>query len=173
MQIFNPDFAKDPNIRQRLVKEFITNEYGDFHRFFMSDLYLARETVNIIGCSMGESDDFLWHSFMEKYNQSGNGTVNVYDIYKKTFRENNKKYNYSDPEKARENEILCSMLVHCALESDSSEVTAGIFNEDVSITEEYIAMLEQNNKIKGSRMSRYSKIKEKGDMEKYVDVIDR
>jgi hypothetical protein len=182
MQIFNPDFAKEPTIARRLIKDEITSgvcgvAYEDFENFITNNLLFARDVINIFGCSMGESDNSLWYSFMEPYNQSGNGIVNVYNAYEKTFTvKENKKCDYNGPIKAKENEIVCNMLPHfySKYDDDIVEIIKGkVLHELVSTNEEYITALEQQNNIGESRMLKCRKIKEKGDFESYLDAIDR
>ena len=167
-QIFNIDFAQNPEVTQRLLKIDITGNgqnvfYEDFSNFLYSNLGFTRDEVNIFGCSMGGSDMFLWYSFLERFLQEkeGTGKVHVYDAY-------------AESEDAKINEIICGILFFFSSSYDSSEITSISFNELIEITEEYIMELEKRHVPKSDRLlNNYQRNKTNDSMGEYLDSIDK
>jgi len=174
-QIFNPNFAQNHKVTQRLLKTEITKGnkrvfYEDFRNFFNKNLNFTRNEVNIFGCSLGGSDMFLWYSFLERILQEGDGIFNVYDINKE-YDINNKKC--KDLEKAKINEIICSILFFYSSTVDSTKITNDIFMRLISVMEEYINDLEKKIPENNRLLDKYRKYKLNGDISEYLNLIDK
>lgn len=60
-QIYNQDFAKDPNFLELWIKKSRNTFYGN-HRVQEAKKTINQSSVIVIyGCSYGETDEYLWH----------------------------------------------------------------------------------------------------------------
>ncbi|MDR1208392.1 MAG: bacteriophage abortive infection AbiH family protein [Holosporales bacterium] len=179
-QIFNSAFVQDPVVRKRLLKMDITSgernqPYEDFWIFLNNNLIFARDEVNIFGSSMGGSDGFLWYSFLGQFMQKATGKVNVYDAYRREYKDwYGQKHVFYDSEKAKRNSIICNMLFFFNSSYDTAEITMGVMDDLSSTTEKYITELEQRHVPEGDRMlKKYQEIKVNGDVNEYFGLIDK
>jgi len=182
-QIFNPIFAKNPKVTERLIKADITMGknriiYEDFKNFHDKNLNFTRNEVNIFGCSLGGSDMHFWYSFLEPYLQKGIGILHVYDIDKEDYcklvngKEIKIKCRY--PKTARKNEIISNILFYYSSASDSTAIMKDIFINLISAMENYINKLEQQYIPNGKRMlDKYKEEKSDDNMQEYLDSIDK
>jgi hypothetical protein len=177
-QIFNFAFAKNPMVIQRILKTDITKgihnvPYEDFRNFLQSNFY-TRDKINIFGCSIGASDAYLWFTILVRFWQDDTVKINIYDAYGKLYNRDNQKYAYHYPKEAKKNEIICNLLYFYRSSDDSEEITARIFTELASVTEEYIDELEQSHVPESDRLLiKHQEVKISGDMGSYMDLIDK